>query len=270
MAELKISYEKGWENSCVHIDIPIIYREDYRIHMIRNNSFPHLLKVTGSGRDGTTRYTFQSDRGIQMEEKYRTRDISADEILSFTGQLLETADSLKQHMLDPDGLLLAPNLVFADESTYQFCYLPVAAVREIYKKTLRESFHEMTEYFLSKMDYRETEAILLVYRLHRETMQENYDIRKILSEYKKECEDYKKEKEVVDQSELSEGTIFFSDSEGEREGIYPENQDTSCLKEKKPVYGPVKKMINRIKTGRWGQWEDMITEIDGQDRYRHL
>ena len=29
MAELKISYEKGWENSCVHIDIPIIYREDY-------------------------------------------------------------------------------------------------------------------------------------------------------------------------------------------------------------------------------------------------
>ena len=95
----------------------------------------------------------------------------------------------------------------------------MAAVREIYKKTLRETFHEMTEYFLSKMDYRETEAILLVYRLHRETMQENYDIRKILSEYKKECEDYKKEKEVVDQSELSEGTIFFSDSEGEREGI---------------------------------------------------
>lgn len=35
-------------------------------------------------------------------------------------------------------------------------------------------------------------------------------------------------------------------------------------------YGELRKVINRIRTGRWGEWDDLITEIDGQDRNGHL
>lgn len=286
MAELKTVYEKGWEGGGIHVDIPAAYKENYQIRMLRDNSIPHLLRVTGSGRDGTSRYTFHLESGIQMEESYSSREMKAYDILAFTEQFLETADSLREHMINPDGLLLTPELIVADNGTFWFCYLPAEEVQKIYKKTLRESFHEMTEYFIKRIDYRETEAILLVYRLHKETMQDNYDIRKILDEYREEYREYKKEekdknirkdeekepekesqRENTGQSELSDGTIFFFDSDDDNGSIYSQKNKTSYLKEKVPAYGPVKRAIAKIKSGRWGEWEDMITEIDGQNKY---
>ena len=35
--------------------------------------------------------------------------------------------------------------------------------------------------------------------------------------------------------------------------------------EEKERYGPMRKVIGKIRTGRWGNWQDLITEIDGQD-----
>ena len=45
--------------------------------------------------------------------------------------------------------------------------------------------------------------------------------------------------------------------------------DPSAMEEKKR-YGPIRKMIGKIRTGRWGNWQDLITEIDGQDIDGHL
>lgn len=115
MADLKISYEKGWNSACIHADLPWSYEEDYQMCMLKNNSIPHLAHISGVGRDGTSRYTFRSDGGILLEEKFRSRDIHARDVLTFTEQLLETADSLAEHMLNPDRILLSPELVFAEE-----------------------------------------------------------------------------------------------------------------------------------------------------------
>ena len=45
---------------------------------------------------------------------------------------------------------------------------------------------------------------------------------------------------------------------------YKRTQDVEKIAEKSSSYSPIKHAINRIKTGRWGEWEDMITEMDGQ------
>ena len=60
MADLKISYEKGWNSACIHADLPWSYEEDYQMCMLKNNSIPHLAHISGIGRDGTSRYTFRS------------------------------------------------------------------------------------------------------------------------------------------------------------------------------------------------------------------
>lgn len=275
MADLKISYEKDWDSACIHADLPCPYAEDYQLRMLKNNFIPHLAHVDGTGRDGTSRYTFRSDGGILIEEKFRSRDIRAKDVLTFTEQLLETAESLTEHMLNPDRILLSPELVFAEEENFRFCYLP--AGRDYTDVTLGGSFHRMTEYFVEKLDYRETDGILLVYRLHKETMQENFDLKKILEEYKEESAECRKEEEESREESgrgLSEGTVFLPDNEEEEEnadgGRYVTARKTMCVKEKNTAYGAIRKVMNRIKTGRWGEWEDLITEIDGQDRDGHL
>lgn len=287
MSELKISYEKGWNSTFIHVDTDGPYEENYQMRMLRNNSLPHLADMSGSGRDGMSRYSFRSDGGILLEEKYRSIDLHAQDVLIFTEQLLEAVESLTEYMLNPDRLLLAPELIFAEDNGFRFCYLPVQEREN--DVTLGEAFHGITEYFVSRLDYRENEGILLVYRLHKETMQKSYDLKKILDDYKQELtectEDHgrkeeKREENSRDSEEseeylfnkdrqsnhaLSDGTIFLADEE-EDEHIYMPRKKGMYLKEKAVSYGPVRKVINRIKTGRWGEWEDLITEIDGQDR----
>lgn len=290
MSELKISYEKGWNSTYIHVDTDGPYEENYQMRMLRNNSLPHLADMSGSGRDGMSRYSFRSDGGILMEEKYRSIDLHAKDVLMFTEQLLEIAEILTEHMLNPDRLLIAPEMIFVEDSSFRFCYLPVKKGEN--DVTLGESFHRITEYFVSRLDYKENEGILLVYRLHKETMQKNYDLKKILDDYRQELtecmedhgrkvekgEEISRSSEEKEESEeylfnkkresnhgLSDGTIFLSDEDDDVH-IYMPQKKSMYLKEKAVSYGPVRKVINRIKTGRWGEWEDLITEMDGQDR----
>lgn len=259
MDELKISYERGWDNICVNIDIPVPYKENYQIRMLKNNRFSHLAYISGSGRNGISRYSFRSESGVLMEEKFRTTDIHAEQIVAFTEQFLKTAEFLSEHMLDPGGILLDPKIIFADKDDFQFCYLPIES--SMNACNIGESFHKMTEYFVSRMDYSDTQGVLLVCRLHKETMEKNYDLKKIISDHRTEYMDNKGMKEYRG---LSEGTVFLADEENEEERM--NSQNSSMIKEKSAPYGPVRKIINKIKTGRWGEWEDLITEIDGQDR----
>ena len=49
---LKISYEKGWDSICIHVDIPVPYEENYQMRMIRNNTIPHLSDTAEAEETG--------------------------------------------------------------------------------------------------------------------------------------------------------------------------------------------------------------------------
>ena len=92
--------------------------------------------------------------------------------------------------------------MYVKDGRFGFCYRPVR------QKSLYRSFHEMTEFFVRKLDYKDTEGIFLAYLLHRSTLQEDYDLRAIMEEYRREesernssCAaevEEKKEKSTVD------------------------------------------------------------------------
>lgn len=48
-----------------------------------------------------------------------------------------------------------------------------------------EAFHELTEYFVKHLDYKDTEGVFLVSKIHRETLKENYDLKKVIETCKK-------------------------------------------------------------------------------------
>ena len=55
---MKIIYENEWDHLAVHTDLELPYEEDYQMRMLRHNDLRFLVKVTGIGRDGRSRYTF--------------------------------------------------------------------------------------------------------------------------------------------------------------------------------------------------------------------
>lgn len=260
----EIREEKDWNQSCLYIEVPVPYEEDYEIRMIRNNDIPGLLKVTGIGSEGKSRYAYHTGGYISLAKKFEKETVDRDMIMEFTCQFIQTVNAVRDYILDPDGILLAPEYIYVKEGRYKFCYLPMSY------RCLKNSFHEMTEFFVKKLDYRDTEGIFLAYILHRSTLQEEYDLRAILDEYI--SEEKKRKEEQKQKEDISDGTIFTVEDEGEEavEKIYTVRPDDPSAMEEKKRYGPIRKMIGKIRTGRWGNWQDLITEIDGQDIDGHL
>ena len=201
---------------------------------------------------------------VEVPYEFEKETVDRDMIMEFTCQFIQTVNAVRDYILDPDGILLAPEYIYVKEGRYKFCYLPMSY------RCLKNSFHEMTEFFVKKLDYRDTEGIFLAYILHRSTLQEEYDLRAILDEYI--SEEKKRREEQKQKEDISDGTIFTVEDEGEEavEKIYTVRPDDPSAMEEKKRYGPIRKMIGKIRTGRWGNWQDLITEIDGQDIDGHL
>ena len=61
------------------------------------------------------------------------------------------------------------------------------------------SYHELTEYFVRKVDYQDLESIQLACMLHKETLKETYDLESILQQYEEEAKTGKKSPRREDQ-----------------------------------------------------------------------
>lgn len=102
----EIMFEKDWNQPCVHIDVPVPYEEDYQMKMLRYNEIDGLLRVSGIGREEESRYTYQTRGGISLEKKYENKNIEKETITAFIEQFMGVVDAVRNHMLDPDCLLL--------------------------------------------------------------------------------------------------------------------------------------------------------------------
>ncbi|MGC4018768.1 MAG: DUF6382 domain-containing protein [Muricomes sp.] len=251
---MKAGYEKELNRVCLHIDLSRLYEEDYQIHMLRENKISGLLEITGCGIDGKSRYSYVVTGMISMKNRFETSAIKKEDMLVFVNRLMEIVKLLGRYMLSPDRLLLYPEFIFWGEDTWFFCYLPGR------KKQVGEAFHVMTEYFVKKLDYEETEGIFLAYELHKATLQENYDLEKIMDEYRMHEE--KRKSSETDITKREEGILQEENIFSVEEEEYEQAGDTETLREMGGWLEPWKRTASKLKKKRWGNWKDLILETD--------
>lgn len=261
---MKIGYEKELNKVSLHIDLPRVYEEDYQIHMLRENSIPGLLDIAGCGMNGKSRYTYGVTGMMSMKALFKTSTIKKQDIVCFVKRLMDVVKGLKRYMLNADGLLLYPEFMFYSEDTWYFCYLPGR------KKALGEAFHVITEFFVTKLDYDDSEGIMLAYELHKATLEENYDLEKIMNEYtnhEKQRSAIKEEPERLCTQEgyMPEENIFSLEEEE-----YDPKADLETVREAGGWHIPWKKTMHRLKKRNWGSWRDLIFETDGQEKEEPL
>ena len=233
---MKTTYEKDWDKTYLHIDLEETFNENYQLQMIRKNKIPGILKMKGIGLNNGSRYTFTVNGMQSMRQTYEKTTIKKEDIWQFISSLITVTNTLKNYLLTPDCLLLSPDYVFIENGIYLFCYLPIK------QKILSESFHEMTE----------------------------YNLEQILKNYEEKEIDRRNEME-----ELKEGRARFTEeyiftTEEESSEIYEPVQDMETVCEMGGWKKPWKKVTEKIKKKRWGSWDDLILETDGQDKRSQL
>ena len=251
---MNITYENGWEYMDIHVDVPVPFEDNYQMRMLRSNEIPGLAEIKGSGRDGSSRYTYRIRSGISIDRKYGAGEMKKADVEKLTEALVRTAEALAGYMLSPDGLILTPDMIFTHGGKYEFCYLPVSA--EGCRVPLCRSFHKLTEYFTGRLDYHDTEGIFLVYKLHKETMKDSYELRKILEESRQEEREYHREM-------LCRERKNYRKKEPEQDQETEKEPDLPPVPEKK---GLIRRTVSRFRTGRWGEWKELITEMDDGNR----
>ena len=261
MEEKKINQQSRVAESEIIIDSAQPYRENYQMRMIKNNRIPGLLRVSGCGMEGASRYYYHTGHSQSLETYYKNKDIKAEEILKLTRQFLSVMEKMKDYMLEPNYLMLSEKYIFEKDENYFFCFFPEN------EKTWQVSYHELTEYFVRKVDYQDLESIQLACMLHKETLKETYDIESILQQYEEEAKNRKeksKEEKIREESKREKDRIEMEENQNievQENSYYSKSGGNYAVMEEKR-YGPIKKFAKRFKSGKWGEWEDLITEAD--------
>lgn len=230
----------------ITIEESVIYKEDYQMRMIQANVIDGILPMKGRGVDGSSYYDYDVSGKISIKALFERSKISAKDIKLFLKQLKLTLNAVKSHLLNIHCILLKPEYIFYEDEKYYFCYYPLA------ENELWGEFHTLTEYLVKHADYEDKECVRMVFILHKETMEENYSIEKIIEE----C--IKTEEPKAEIKEEKEEKVKYDTAE--HDWITEQEMGSSILKETDNLWTPMKRFLAKHKKPKWGDWDGLYIE----------
>lgn len=153
-----------------YLSIPVVgkvdRRVDFELKMLAGNQPSGLLAVHRSELDGRTILDYDISGLRPLTE---CRENLAAHLYSIVLSLEKAADTLKEYMLRPEGLVLDPEKVFFREESGQtlLLYDPAA------ESTLQRNLSVLMEYFLKVLVPTDEKEVLLLYGLYNCTREEN-------------------------------------------------------------------------------------------------
>lgn len=150
----------------------------YQIRMLLTNAIPGLLDCKIGKMDDKTLFYYEVTSRQSLQSVFEQRSIEAEALRKLFEQLLDLLEELGQYLLAPDGLVLQPELVFADANleNFSFCYLPG---KQGHTGCFQKQIRELMEYLLPKLDHQEQDAVVLGYGLYREISAEIFSVEMI-------------------------------------------------------------------------------------------
>ena len=235
---MKIEVRRDAQNTWLALSGNCHYQPDYQVEMIRQTSPKGILPLRLTETSEETAFLYKISDMVSLQKHYRRNKLDDREMVWITEEIIGTVEHMKRYLLDPDHLILNPSCIFKDEQNLSFCYLP------IYKKAFRDSFHVLTEYFVRELDYDNPVAIQTACRLHKYTMEKNYEINRVVQRVKKEIQEERWFRKAKTENADSQYTDQI-----ERAETHSEAQEMV-----KPYRESREK---KKKMSKWGEWENL-------------
>lgn len=210
-------------------------KDDFQIFMLQENEISGLLKTSMKYIDGQSHYQYDISGKVSMKVKYEKMKLNSGDMKCLIHSLLQTLQEIEKYMLDAKGVLLSPEYIYCEGDKYFFCFYPPCSLE------LKEEFHKLTEFFVREVDYKDKEGIHLAYTLHKSSMDDNYSIEKIMEEV------------------LNEEAIPQVPYEKRME---EQTEEAVTIEEKKELWEPVRRFLEKRKKDKWDSWDDSAKESD--------
>lgn len=154
--------------------------EDYQMQILKENQLPGIVDVEVRCIDNTQKYYYDISGKTCLQQIFERKKPGYEEIKQLMESLLCVMQTLKKYMISSEGLLLGPETIFCERGKFYFCFCTAK------KEGLSERFHQLTEFLVREVDYRDEKGVHLAYVMHKATMEDNYSLEQIMQEFRQE------------------------------------------------------------------------------------
>lgn len=238
----------------ITIEEAVEYTEDYQMRMLKSNEILGLLPVRGRGFNGHSCYDYDVSGKISMRALYERNEIDAEDMKKFLDCLSMVIEEVKKYLLDIHCILLKPEYIFYEEEQFYFCYYPLKTT-ELWK-----DLHELTEYLVKRADYQDEESVRIVFLLHKETMEENYSLDKIIAKCQQQERGIERENNGNERTNENMEKREIRYDTKEHDWIAEQEMGSLIMEETENLWTPVRRFLKKHKKPRWGEWEELHIE----------
>lgn len=144
--------------------------ESYSIKMLGTQSIEGIIPLD-LRLINNHKYLYYEISGKQLMINLLDKvELNYDRIKNITSKIINTIDRTYEYLLSPHDLMLCNEYIFLDleNGNPYLCYLPG------YNKDIKEQMGDFIEFLMDKVDYKDKEAVFLVYQLYAVCKEEGY------------------------------------------------------------------------------------------------
>ena len=129
--------------------------EIYEDRMITENRIYGFLPCVEQKKEKQTEYFYEITGRQSMELLYERRKVSYEQLVELLKDFLQILNASEEYLLNADHFVLLPEYLYLDTRTERLyvCYYPG------YEKKIRESFLDLAEYLMGKLDKSDRKGI---------------------------------------------------------------------------------------------------------------
>ncbi len=174
-----------YQRSCNHTYLVLQKKgdtdDDYQLGMILENRIPGLLPVECRECEGEKELYYEISSLQPISRIYEHKELGWEEVKMITKGILDAYDKLQDYLLDDAHVVLEPEQIYLglDDRKISLVFFPY------YEGTREESFLRLAEYFLDRIDHRDTTAAMFAYQFYKIVRRDNFvpeDIRRALED----------------------------------------------------------------------------------------
>ena len=136
-------------------------RDDYQFRMVEQNTLHHFIPCSIHNINGEAFLYYEVDARQSLRMRYSTRRMRHEDVTRLIQDLCRAGEEAQEYLLDPEGILLTPELIFEDTEGghFSFCFCPERAD----DGTSGMGFPDLVEQLVALTDPGDMRAADLVY-----------------------------------------------------------------------------------------------------------
>ena len=153
----------------------------YEVKMLLNNSINGMLKMELKCIDQMDLFYYDITSQKTLAYIYENKSLNYKEIKNLLSNILYTIELSYGYLLSENNFIVDPSYIYIDNSSgiIYLCHLVG------YQVSIQEQLSRLIEYLMNKVDYKDEQAVLLIYAMYKESREVDCTFKKLYDEINK-------------------------------------------------------------------------------------